>query len=202
MSKLVFKAINAIQAEVVANGIAKDRRNKEQNFNFRGIDDALDAFGPLLARHGVLLSPSYSDLKVETRPTKSGGTTYNASVSGTFKFTHMEDGSEYVVGPFFGEANDGQDKGVSKATSVAERNMFFLTFVVPHEGAIGGDPDAGEEAGEIPNYADWLTAINESGSLDQLRGVKAELAQKFGNAVPREVIGAYNVKLDALKVKA
>lgn len=202
MSHLVLKAINEVQKAVVASGIAKDRRNQDQKFNFRGIDDALDAFGPLLAEHGVLLSPSYSDLKVEVRATKSGGTTYNASVAGKFTFTHLEDGSTYTVGPFFGEANDGQDKAISKATSVAERNMFFLTFVVPHEPAIGGDPDEQNGDTNVPDYADWLEAIKESASIEQLRGVKDELKKTFGDAVPRPVLGAYNVKLDTLRVKA
>lgn len=200
MSHLVLKAINEVQKAVVARGISKARENKEQRFNFRGIDDALEAFGPLLAEHGVLLSPSCSDLKVEPRQTKSGGTTYNACVSVAFTFTHMEDGSNHVVGPFYGEANDGQDKAISKATSVAERNMFFLTFVVPHEPAIGGDPDEAGEA-EVPSYADWLEAIKEAASIEQLRGVKDELKKTFGDAVPRPVLGAYNVKLDTLRVK-
>lgn len=203
MSHLVLKAINEVQKAVVARGIAKDRKNQDQKFNFRGIDDALDAFGPLLAENGVLLSPSYSDLKIDARSTKSGGTTYNASVAGTFTFTHLEDGSTYTVGPFFGEANDGQDKAISKATSVAERNMFFLTFVVPHEPAIGGDPDGDTGENEtVPDYADWINAVKECSSRDQLSGVKAELKKKFGDAVPRAVMGAYNAKLDTLKVKA
>jgi len=199
MSLLVLKALNEVQKAVAAQGIAKDRENKEQRFNFRGIDDALRAFGPLLAEHGVLLSPKYSELRIEPRATKSGGTTYNASVAGTFTFTHLEDGSAHTVGPFYGEANDGQDKAISKATSVAERNMFFLTFVVPHEPAIGGDPDefGGDEP--EPQYLDWINAIDEKGSMDDLRKIKEELRQKFGQATPSVILTAYNSKVAALR---
>lgn len=176
MSKLVFKSVLAVMADIAANGIGKDRKNKEQNFNFRGIDDALKAFAPLLVKHNLILAPSYSDIVIEPRLTKNGGTTYNVRLCGKFTFTHAEDGSDYTVGPFFGEANDGQDKAVSKATSIAERNMFYLTFVVPHEPAIGGDPD-GESGPEDDGYngADWYTAIDDAADVETLNTLAEEI---------------------------
>lgn len=172
----VYAAISRVMADIGTAGIAKDRKNREQNFNFRGIDDALLAFSPLLVKHGLIVAPSYADKVIEARQTKSGGTTYNVSLSGTFTFTSIHDGSQWVVGPFFGEANDGQDKAVSKATSVAERNMFYLTFVVPHEAAIGGDPDEADEP-EPPAYdlAPWFQQIDEATDLDALTAIADEI---------------------------
>lgn len=172
----VYAAISRVMADIGTSGIAKDRRNQEQKFNFRGIDDALLAFSPLLVKHGLIVAPSYADKVTEARQTKNGGTTYNVSLSGTFTFTSIHDGSEWVVGPFFGEANDGQDKAVSKATSVAERNMFYLTFVVPHEAAIGGDPDEEGEP-EPPAYdlAPWFQQIDEATDLDALAAIADEI---------------------------
>lgn len=195
MTCLVLKAINAVQIAAAEKGIAKNRRNKEQNFNFRGIDDALEAFGPLLASHGILLSPSYSNLRIEPRQTKSGGTTYNASVEGTFTFTHMEDGSTFKAGPFYGEANDGQDKAVSKATSVAERNMFFLTFVVPHEPAIGGDPDEGSGESAEDATGQWLRVINGLQEVEAYQEARADVIKAYGtpNDVPGVLRNALNV---------
>jgi hypothetical protein len=173
---MVYAAVSRVMAEIGASGIAKDRKNHEQKFNFRGIDDALQAFNPLLAKHGLILAPHYADKVIEARPTKSGGTTYNASLSGTFTFTSIHDGSSWTVGPFYGEANDGQDKAISKATSVAERNMFYLTFVVPHEAAIGGDPDEGQED-DAPAYdlAPWFQQIDEAGDMDALTAIADEI---------------------------
>lgn len=197
----VLKALNAVQKVINDQGIAKSRRNQEQKFNFRGIDDALAAFGPLLADNGVLLSPSYSELTVEPRQTKSGGTTYNVRVAGTYKFTHIEDGSEYSVGPFYGEANDGQDKAVSKATSVAERNMFFLTFVVPHEPAIGGDPDAveGEET-EFYDIGPWLESIAAAKTMDGLNNLANQLKEaKIPDAALRNIRAKWAAKAKEFK---
>ena len=125
----ILLSILAIQQEIHAVGIGKTRKNVQQGFNFRGIDDALAAFAPLLTNNKVILSPSYSDVVMTERETAKGGKMYNVTLAGRFRFTHAEDGSTYEVGPFYGEASDSGDKAVSKAESVAERQMFFLSFV-------------------------------------------------------------------------
>jgi hypothetical protein len=191
-------------ADIAASGIGKGRRNQEQKFNFRGIDDALVAFAPLLVKHGLIVSPEYSDIVIDPRQTKSGGTTYNVRLSGRFTFTHVEDGSEYTVGPFYGEANDGQDKAVSKATSIAERNMFFLTFVVPHEPAIGGDPDGDSEpAGDAFNAADWYSAIDDASDVESLNRIAEEIKNaKISNAALRGIRTRWAQRLNAIKGQA
>ena len=40
---LTDKGINAVQAELAKTGIAKDKRNAQQGYNFRGIDDVYAA---------------------------------------------------------------------------------------------------------------------------------------------------------------
>lgn len=141
MSK-ILTAMLAIQRDIHSVGVGKFRKNKDQNFNFRGIDDALLAFSPLISEHGVLLNPAYKLVGVTERATKSGGSTYNAQVELLLEFESAEDGSKRTIGPIYGEANDGQDKGISKAESVAMRQALFLAFLVPHEAVIGGDPDS------------------------------------------------------------
>ena len=200
---MILKALANVQREIHAVGIGKTRDNKEQKFSFRGIDDALMAFAPLLTENNVLLAPSYANVSVDPRSTKSGGTTYNVRLEGTFTFWHIEDGSSHTVGPFFGEANDGQDKAISKATSIAERNMFFLTFVVPHEPAIGGDPDGiSEEMADEPQYLDWKDAIRNALKLEELREVRKEMMKKFQGVVPEVLVNTYNERSATLKASA
>lgn len=200
----VHQALLKVQRGIIATGIEKSRRNQEQRFNFRGIDDALAAFAPLLADNGILLSPAYSDLTIEPRQTKSGGTTYNCRLSATFTFTSAEDGSTHTVGPFFGEANDGQDKAVSKATSIAERNMFFLTFVVPHEPAIGGDPDEhGEPDGEEYDIAPWFDRIDGAANMDELAAIASEIKDaKIPDRALRNIRSRWSQRANQLKAAA
>ena len=200
----IHQALLKVQKAIIATGIEKSRRNQEQRFNFRGIDDALAAFAPLLADAGILLSPSYSDLTIDARPTKSGGTTDNARVSGTYTFTSAEDGSTHVVGPFYGEANDGQDKAISKATSIAERNMFFLTFVVPHEPAIGGDPDEHGEP-ESPEYdvGPWMDKIDGAANQDELAAIAGEIKEsKIPDRALRNIRARWSQRANAIKAAA
>jgi hypothetical protein len=198
----ILASILAIQRDIHSVGVGKLRQNKEQNFKFRGIDDALQAFAPRLSEHNVVLAPAFQNVTTEARQTKSGGSTYNVKLEGVFKFIHAEDGSEHIVGPVYGEANDGQDKAVSKAESIAMRQALFLAFCVPHEPVIGGDPDGiGEEEGEVPAYADWTAAIDERADIASLRLVKAEMVAKFGQ-VPAVLVEHYNQRVEALKKAA
>lgn len=195
----IHQAMLSIQRDIHAVGIEKTRRNKEQNFNFRGIDDALLAFAPLLTEHRVILSPRYDGITVHKRATKSGGATYNVKLHGTFTFTCAEDGSTHTVGPVYGEANDGQDKAVSKAESIALRQMFFIAFCVPHEPVIGGDPDAGngDESADTEDTkaADWVRVANSIEEPNVYAAQRAAMLADYSgdvNKVPRAVKVAFS----------
>ena len=69
---MIHEAICAIMKEVVP--ITKDRRNSQQNYNFRGIDDVYNEVQPLLARHGVFSVPQVLEERSEERQTQRGGT--------------------------------------------------------------------------------------------------------------------------------
>lgn len=198
----IYKALLEIQRDIHSVGIGKTRVNAEQRFNFRGIDEALMAFAPLFSNHGVVLAPSFSDICITPRKTKSGSDTYNARLAGTFTFFFAEDGSSHTVGPIYGEANDGQDKAISKAESVSFRQMLFITFSVPHEPVIGGDPDMQGEEEEPPTYQDWREAMNERDTLEGLREVKKEMVTKFGDKMPSVLVQYYNDRLAAIKAAA
>ena len=42
----VYQAIAYVMRDMSAEGISKDRRNQQQNYNFRGIDDVYNALSP------------------------------------------------------------------------------------------------------------------------------------------------------------
>jgi hypothetical protein len=199
----VYGAMAAVQHDIHAVGVGKLRKNKEQNFNFRGIDDALMAFAPLLDAHGLIVVPHYAELTVTPRKTKSGGDTYNVSVSGAFTFVCVGDGTSCTVGPFYGEANDGQYKAVSKATSIAYRNALFVSFCVPHEPVIGGDPDAQGEPVEDEDAASWLDAIDAattSGDLDKIGAELKEQAPTIPEPAMKRIRKAWANKARDVKV--
>jgi len=136
----------AILKEISVEGIGKNRKNTQQGYAFRGVDDVMNAFAPLLAKHGLAIVPSFSDREVTERATKAGGAIFVVTVKGTFRLV-AADGSSVEVGPIYGEASDTADKATNKAMATAFKYALFQAFCVPLEGVTGGDAD--EQTHEI-----------------------------------------------------
>jgi hypothetical protein len=175
----IFPAMVRITRSIAESGIGKTRKNKQQDYNFRGVDEVMNAFAPILAKEGIFIQPHFANRQVSERVTKSGAALYSVSVEGTFDFV-AEDGSSVTVGPFFGEAMDSGDKATNKAMAVAFKYAMFQTFCVPLEGVTGGDADAtthdeivSEEAATVQ---EWLDAINATGSSADLDAMGKEIA--------------------------
>lgn len=131
MSK-IQTAVLGVMKDIATTGIAKLQRNVQQGYTFRGIESAMNELSPLLVKHGITVTPSYSELVVHERfrgDPKDGRAIRFCTLKGTFKFA-AEDGS-YVLSECFGEAMDAGDKAVTKAQSIAFRTALFQQFVVP-----------------------------------------------------------------------
>lgn len=136
----VYKAINAVQAELSKAGISKDHRNTQgAGYNFRGIDDVYNAVSPLLAKHGLCILPRMLSRTCDERQSKSGGALFYVTVEAEFDLVCAEDGSKHTIRTF-GEAMDSGDKGTNKAMSAAYKYAAFQTFAIPTEG--DNDADA------------------------------------------------------------
>lgn len=135
----VYKAINAVQAELAKDGITKDRKNVQQGYNFRGIDDVYNALAPLLAKNGLCILPRCTSREVIERTTAKGGVMFSVTVCAEFDFVCAEDGSKHTV-ITYGEAMDSGDKATNKAMSAAYKYAAFQAFAIPTEG--DNDADA------------------------------------------------------------
>lgn len=129
----VYKAINAVQKALSGVGIAKDKKNAQQGYSFRGIDDVYNALSPLLAEHGLCILPRMLTRTCEVHQTAKGGTLFYVTVEAEFDFVAAEDGSKATVRTF-GEAMDSGDKATNKAMSAAYKYAAFQAFAIPTEG--------------------------------------------------------------------
>ena len=145
----IYAAIAAVQAAVAKEGIGKDRKNEQQGYKFRGIDDIYNAVAPLLAANGVCIMPTYTNRTKEERTSKGGGVLFNVTVEGTFDFVSTSDGSKHVV-KTFGEAMDSGDKATNKAMSAAYKYACIQTFCIPTEGDNDADSTTHEVAPAVP----------------------------------------------------
>jgi ABC-type antimicrobial peptide transport system permease subunit len=53
----IYKAINAVMAELAEAGIAKSHTNVSEQYQYRSIDDVLNRLAPLLVRHRLCVLP-------------------------------------------------------------------------------------------------------------------------------------------------
>lgn len=158
-------------------------------YDFRGADRTVNAFGPVLRLHGVLVlpvkvEPSYRDTRTSgNKPTKETTVTVTWVVMGPMGDTLPELQSA-------GEALDNSDKGTAKAQTVAQRVLLLTAAQVPT-----GDPDPDSvhvERGEAPvrtpgSYRD--EALDGRTSQQRMRQIVFELRQHqmSGATVQNEV---------------
>lgn len=140
----VYAKIAAVQGTLAKVGIAKSRRNQQQGYNFRGIDEVYAALSPLLAEHGLVIVPRILDRICVERQSAKGGALFNVTVKAEFDFIAAEDGSIHTASTF-GEAMDSADKATNKAMSAAYKYAAFMTFAIPTE----GDNDADAHTHEL-----------------------------------------------------
>jgi hypothetical protein len=143
----VYTAIHAVLSELSKLGITKDRRNEQgAGYNFRGIDDVLNALSPLLTAHKLLMLPRAVARNQEERQSKSGGALYYTDVRMEYDLISVVDGSTHVIS-MFGEAMDSSDKSTNKAESAAYKYAAFQAFCIPVQGLEDADYESPEAAG-------------------------------------------------------
>lgn len=139
--KKVYAAISAVAKEMAATGISKDKRNQQQGFNFRGIDQVYNALAPALVNHGLLILPRITERTVTERINQKGTVLFYVVVKAEFDFVGTEDGSIHTV-TTYGEAMDSGDKATNKAMSIAYKYAAFQAFCIPtEETAIDADAE-------------------------------------------------------------
>jgi hypothetical protein len=144
----VYQAIAAVMEDVGREGIAKGRRNQQQGYSFRGIDDVYNALAPILAKHHLIIVPRVLTREKTEQTTQKGGILFYVVVQVEFDIVCATDGSK-ITACTWGEAMDSADKATNKAMSAAYKYMAMQTFCIPTE----GDNDADEVTHEVRSNA-------------------------------------------------
>ena len=132
----IYEAIASVMKKGYAVG--KDKKNTQQNFMYRGIDDVMNTFQPLLADAGIFIVPEVLDQKREERQTAKGGNLIYSVLKVKYTF-YAEDGS-CVCATVIGEGMDSGDKASNKAMAVAMKYAMFQVFCIPTAEMV--DPDS------------------------------------------------------------
>lgn len=158
-------AVEAIAAVMVdVQGVAKRQQNESQGFNFRGIDAVVNAVGPALRTHGVVVVPQvedyqYGSVEVGRNRTPMG------HVRVTVRYRWHGPEGDYIDSVTVGEAMDSGDKATAKAMSVAFRTAMLQALALPTDEP---DPDTQvyeRSPGITPEEAAVVDAAEARGEL-------------------------------------
>ena len=192
----VYEAIVAVTQEMSKEGITKDRKNQQQGYQFRGIDDVYNALSPVLAKNKLCIIPRMIERGLVERTTQKGGVLFYVTVKAEFDFVSANDGSRHTV-VTYGEAMDSADKATNKAMSAAYKYAAFQTFCIPTEGDNDADGTTHEVAPKkkalaaksaqeqkpatpMPDdeYDKYRIAISEAADMDKLKSAFTEACDK------------------------
>lgn len=117
--------------------VAKTDQNKSQGFNFRGIDAVVNAVGPALRTHNVVVMPHVEDFKYDIVTSSNGKSMGHVTVKVRYRFTGPA--GDFLDSVVMGESMDVGDKATPKAMSVAFRTALLQALALPTHDT---DPDA------------------------------------------------------------
>lgn len=165
----IYDALSRVMAAVQA--VRKDDRNNEQGYNFRGIDAVVNAVGPALREHGVLVTPELLEVGYRDVLTSRGKPSRECTVRVRYRFSGPAGDHLDVVVP--GESMDFGDKGAAKAMSVAFRIALLQALAIPTDEP-EHDPDASsyeraERREPSLKARELYEAVGEAGTPEALR---------------------------------
>lgn len=205
----IYKQMALIMADV--GPVAKDRRNTQQGYSFRGVDDVYQALQVIMAKHGVFSLPTVLSDRTEDRTTKGGAALIYRVLTIKYSF-YAEDGSS-VDAVVVGEGMDSGDKATNKAMSVADKYCLLQAFKVPTDEAKDPENDSPEPEPKAtqqtkPPPAKTAEAVLYDNTTQDLRNALQNAAKNNGitriedlSALGKHCIGTDMRELQA-KVKA
>jgi hypothetical protein len=138
----IHKAMVSILREVGA--VEKGRKNEQQNYKFRGIDDIYNEVHPLFAKHGVFNVPEVLEQTRSERPTGKGGVLTYSVLRVKIKFMCEDESCLDVT--VVGEGMDSGDKASNKAMTAAMKNAVINMLTLPTADEKDSENDSPEPA--------------------------------------------------------
>ncbi|MFR0781185.1 MAG: ERF family protein [Zhenhengia sp.] len=178
--KKIYSAICSVMSEIGA--IGKNKKNQQQGFAYRGIDDVMNALQPLLSKHKVFVTPEIMEQRREERQTAKGGNLIYSIC--TVKYTFYTTDGSSVSAIVIGEGMDSGDKATNKAMSIAFKYACFQVFCIPTDEMKDPDAETPDESKPVKktltqNQIKRLYAIAHKANIDNDTVVE-QVKKKFG----------------------
>lgn len=177
----IYQAINAVMKDV--RSVAKDGWNDAPNakYAFRGVDHVIDAVGPALREHGVIVVPKVLDWQYGT-VIVGHKQTQMSHARLTVQFNWYGPAGDTFPEPAVvaAEAFDSGDKATSKAHSVAYRTNLIETLSLPTN-----EPDPDSDAYERSNKPVATFDDSAEAARQELLTLLAETDREPGEAAEK-----------------
>jgi hypothetical protein len=132
---------NSIEQRMISimsdiGAIGKDQQNNFHRYNFRGIDDVMNALHPIMVKYGVFLQIEVIE-KIQTdRLSKKQEIQLHTVLTVKYTFSSVDGNVESIV---IGEGLDTSDKSYNKAMSAALKYLLLQTFLIPTQDIVDAD---------------------------------------------------------------
>lgn len=170
--------------------VAKNHSNQQFKYNFRSIDDIVNAVSPALREHGCSLASEVVSATHESYTSRNNAAMERAVVHMRYRL-HGPHG-DYITFEGVGEASDSSDKAHMKAMQQAFKYALVQALCIPT-----GDPDpdatspegrAVEEEGprDFTNWGKAKVLDLLGGDADQARTLWEQLAADAPEPLPED----------------
>lgn len=122
----IWRRIECIMAE--CKRLPKTETNQDQGFDYTPYDDIAEMLRPLLAQYGVAILQEPVEFQREGTMTR---------IKYRYDVVNTDRPDEQITRHNYGEAVDFSDKGINKASTIAEKFFLCRLFHL----STGGDPD-------------------------------------------------------------
>lgn len=137
---LIYAAI--AEAMDACNAVAKNSKNPQQGYMYRGIDAVYNAVNPAFTKAKIFSVPEVIETSREERETRTKSTLIYSIVKVRYTF-YATDGSN-VSAVVVGEGMDSGDKSFNKAMSAAYKYALFQVLCIPTEEMVDSETDSPE----------------------------------------------------------
>lgn len=166
----IYQAIHGVMTDVGA--IGKDKKNQQQGFMYRGVDDVMNALQPAFVHNNIFVVPEVLEQTREERTTAKGAQLLYSIIK--VKFTFYADDGTNVSATVVGEGMDSADKSSNKAMSVAFKYACFQVFCIPTEDMVDPDGYTPPQSTRKPSNGDTSKSANTVNEIKTQRTLQLE----------------------------
>jgi hypothetical protein len=144
--------------------VGKGGFHDQQKYRFRGVDQVVNAVGPIFRKHKIIPVPHSSKASYRDVLTSTGKPSREVTVEVEYRF--YGPAGDFIAATVPGESMDGGDKGTPKAMSVAYRIVLLQMLCIPTD-----DPDPDSQSYERAVVDPVIAAKHAVKSAWEARGL-------------------------------